>query len=133
MIDRIDHIGIIVKDIKKASKLFNAYIGLEKEEIEYIDELKLKISFFEVEGIDIELIESLDPSILKERFSLDYSNSGLHHIAFRTENLEMMLEKLKKQGVNTLQENPVKGSRDSKIIFLDPKDTSGFNIELVER
>ncbi|KXA95334.1 hypothetical protein AKJ36_00875 [candidate division MSBL1 archaeon SCGC-AAA259I07] len=133
MIEKIDHIGIIVKDLKKATKLFNAYIGLDQEEIEYIDELKLKISFFEVEGIDIELIESLDPSILKERFSLDYSNAGVHHIAFRTEKLEMMLEKLKKQGVKTLQENPVKGARDSKIIFLDTVDTSGFNIELVER
>jgi methylmalonyl-CoA epimerase len=132
MIKKIDHIGIAVKSIEKTSELFSNILGLKVAGEEIIEEQKVKVAFLLLGDSELELLESTSPDGPVARF-IEKKGEGIQHIAFRVDNLEKILEKLKEDGVRLIDEKPRYGGGGTKIAFLHPKSTNGILIELSER
>lgn len=132
MIKKIDHIGIAVKSIEKASELFNNILGLKVAGEELVEEQKVKVAFLPLGDSELELLESTSPDGPIARF-IEKKGEGIQHIAFRVDNIEKVLEKLKEEGVRLIDKKPRNGAGGAKIAFLHPKSTNGILIELSER
>lgn len=132
MIKKVDHIGIAVKSITEASKLYEAILGLKITETEVVAEQKVKVAFLPTGDSEIELLESTDPDGPVAKF-IAAKGEGVQHIAFRVENIEASLAALKEAGVRLIDEKPRRGAGGAKIAFLHPKETYGTLIELCER
>jgi len=132
MIEKIDHIGIAVKSIKETSELLSNILGLKVASEEIVEEQKVKVAFLPLGDSELELLESTSPEGPIARF-IEKKGEGIQHIAFRVNNIEEVLEKLKKEGVRLIDEKPRYGAGGAKIAFLHPKDTNGILVELCER
>jgi len=132
MIKKIDHIGIAVNSIEKTSELFSKILRLKVAGEEFIEEQKVKVAFLPLGDSELELLESTSPDGPIARF-IEKKGEGIQHIAFRVDNLEKALEKLKEEGVRLIDEKPRYGAGGAKIAFLHPKSTNGILIELCER
>ncbi len=132
MIEKIDHIGIAVRSIEKTSELLSNILGLKVASEENVEEQKVKVAFLPLGDSELELLESTSPEGPIARF-IEKKGEGIQHIAFRVDNIEKALEKLKKEGVRLIDEKPRYGAGGAKIAFLHPKSTNGILIELCER
>ncbi|MEA2087363.1 MAG: methylmalonyl-CoA epimerase [Candidatus Caldatribacteriota bacterium] len=132
MIEKIDHIGIAVRSIKETSELLNNILGLKVAGEEIVEEQKVKVAFLPLGDSELELLESTSPEGPIARF-IEKKGEGIQHIAFKVDNIEEILEKLKKEGVRLIDEKPRYGAGGARIAFLHPKDTNGILIELCER
>jgi methylmalonyl-CoA epimerase len=132
MIEKIDHIGIAVRSIEKTSDLFSNILGLKVAGEEIVEEQKVKVAFLPLGDSELELLESTSPEGPIAKF-IEKKGEGIQHIAFRVDNIEKALEKLKKEGVRLIDEKPRYGAGGAKIAFLHPKGTNDVLIELSER
>lgn len=130
MIRKIDHIGIAVRSIEEAIKLYTDVLGLEVKAIEIAEQQKVKTAVIPVGKSKIELIESSDPEGVIAKH-IEKRGEGLHHLALEVSDIEAALELLKAKGVSLIDEAPQAGVEGSRIAFLHPKATKSL-IELVE-
>jgi methylmalonyl-CoA/ethylmalonyl-CoA epimerase len=131
MIKKIDHIGIAVKSIEEAGKLYGL-LGLKMTETEVVEEQKVKVAFFPTGDSEVELLESTDPDGPVARF-IAAKGEGIQHIAFRVDDIEASLAALKEAGVRLIDEKPRRGAGGALIAFLHPKETFGTLVELCQR
>lgn len=133
MIEKIDHIGVLVKNIEATLKTFRV-IGFKVQSQEFHEKLKIKVAFLPIGETQIELLE---PAEMKkdEVTGLDLSKEGIHHIAVKVINIDEVVKRLKNSGIKLLPyyEKPQPGARNSKTTFIDPNYTSQVLLELVER
>ncbi|MCK5548342.1 MAG: methylmalonyl-CoA epimerase [Thermoplasmata archaeon] len=127
---KIDHIGIAVKSIEDGIKMYEG-LGLLSRGIETLEDEEVKVAIFDASGSRVELIESLYPDSTISRY-IEKKGEGLHHIAFRVDNMERSLAMLAEIGIRPIDEVR-RGVGGSKIVFLNPKNFTGVLIELVER
>ncbi|NMB51853.1 MAG: methylmalonyl-CoA epimerase [Bacteroidales bacterium] len=127
----IEHIGIAVKELDSAVKLYEDLLGIKCYKIEEVPDQKVRTAFFRIGETKIELLESIDPEGPISKF-IDKRGEGLHHIAFAVKELEEQLKKAKKANVRLINEIPQKGADGLDIAFIHPKSTSGVLIELCE-
>jgi len=132
VITKVDHIGIAVKSIDEALKLYQDILGLKLVETEVVEEQKVKVAFLPVGDSEVELLESTTPDGPVAKF-IEAKGEGIQHIAFRVKNIEEALADLKAKGVRLIDEKPRRGAGGAKIAFLHPKGTHGTLIELCER
>lgn len=132
MVEKIDHIGIAVKSIERTSELLSKILGLKVVGKEIIEEQKVKVAFLPLGDSELELLESTSLDGPIARF-IEKKGEGIQHIAFKVNNIEEVLEKLKKEGVRLIDEKPRYGAGGAKIAFLHPKSTNGILVELCER
>ncbi|HPZ42377.1 MAG TPA: methylmalonyl-CoA epimerase [Bacillota bacterium] len=132
MIKKIDHIGIAVKDLEAALKLYEEVLGLKSVGTEVVEEQKVKVAFLPTGDSEVELLESTSPDGPIAKF-IAKNGEGIQHIAFRVDNLEQKLAELKEKGIRLIDEKPRYGAGGAKIAFLHPKSTFGVLIELSER
>lgn len=130
MITRIDHIGIAVKSIEDALKLYTDALGLEVKDIEIVEAQKVRTAIIPVGESKIELLESTDPEGVIARY-IEKRGEGLHHLALAVSDIEQALDDLQSKEVPLIDEKPRGGVEDSRIAFLHPK-AAGVLIELVE-
>ena len=130
MITRIDHIGIAVKSIEDALKLYTDALGLEVKDIEIVETQKVRTAIIPVGESKIELLESTDPEGVIARY-IEKRGEGLHHLALAVSDIEQALDDLQSKEVPLIDEKPRSGVEDSRIAFLHPK-AAGVLIELVE-
>ena len=130
-IKKIDHIGVAVKSIDEAKKIYEGFLGLKVTEIETVAEQKVTTAFLPAGESEIELLESTSPDGAVAKF-IDSKGEGMQHIAFEVEDIEGTLKELKDKGVRLIDEKPRKGAGGKKIAFIHPKETGGVLIELCE-
>jgi len=130
MIVRIDHIGIAVNSIEDTVKLYSDGLGLEIEDIEILEEEKVKTVMIPVGESKIELIESTDSEGQIAKY-IKKKGEGIHHLALEVQDIQNMLKTLKEKNIPLIDEQPRVGVGGSKIAFLHPKETKAL-IELVE-
>jgi len=128
---RIDHVGIAVKSLEEARKLYEA-LGLKVTDIEEVAEQKVRVAFLPLEGSEIELLETTDPEGPIGKF-IEKRGEGIQHIALRVDNIEAALEELKGRGFQLIDQKPRYGAGGARIAFLHPKSTNGVLLELSER
>ena len=129
---KIDHLGIAVNSIEDGKNFWTDALGLGFEGCETVEEQKVTTAFFPVGESEVELLESTTPDGPIAKF-LEKKGQGIHHVAFRVENIEAALSELKEKGVKLIDEKPRKGAGGAKIPFLHPKATNGILVELCER
>ncbi|HBV96980.1 MAG: methylmalonyl-CoA epimerase [Peptococcaceae bacterium BICA1-7] len=132
MIKKVDHIGIAVKDLNQALKLYEGLLGLKVTETEVVEEQKVRVAFLPTGDSEVELLESTDPDGPIARY-IEKNGEGIQHIAFRVDNLDEKLAELKAKGVRLIDEKPRRGAGGARIAFLHPKSTFGTLVELCER
>jgi methylmalonyl-CoA epimerase len=130
VIQKIDHIGIAVKSVEDAAKVYSA-LGLEVEDIEVLESQKLKIAMIPVGESKIELVEPTGSEGGVARF-IEKRGEGMHHMAFGVSDIEAALASLKEAGIPLVDETPRIGAGGTKIAFLHPSGANRVSIELVE-
>ncbi len=129
---KVDHIGVAVRSIDEAKKLFNEVLGLDYAGSETVEEQKVTTAFLPVGEAEVELLESTAPDGPVAKY-IEKRGEGVQHIAFRVENIEAALEELKAKGIRLIDQKPRRGAGGAKIAFLHPKSTFGVLVELCER
>ncbi len=130
-ITAVDHIGVAVERIDDVLPFYEKALGLNLEEIKESKVNKVRGAILSAGRTRIELIEPLGKEGPLSNF-LRKKGQGIHHIAFEVSNLEMMLKRLKKDGIALIDEKPRIGIKGAKIAFLHPKATGNVLIELCE-
>lgn len=128
---KIDHLGIAVKEIAEARRLFQDILGLELNHIETVEEQKVTTARLLIGDTSIELLESTSADSPVAKF-IEKRDEGIHHLAIQVDDLETALSELKTNGIKLIDQNPRKGASGSRIAFLHPKSTFGILIELSE-
>ena len=134
MVTKIEHIGIVVKDLETSMKKYTSLLGLEAREIE---EVKVenaidRLAFLPIGDINIELIERRAKTGIAADFLKEHGE-GIHHIAFEVEDLDKNFQELRARGVEFVWNQIIEGSRGSKAAFFKPEEFNGVYIELVQR
>lgn len=132
MIEKLDHIGIAVKDLDEALKFYTDALGLKCTRIEEVEGQMVKIAFLPAGGLNLELLQATDPESAIAKF-IEKRGEGIQHIAFKVKDIEEAVKILKQKGVELIDAIPRKGAHGSKIAFLHPKSTHGTLIELCEK
>lgn len=128
---RIEHLGIAVKNLAEANKLFAALLGNPAYKEEAVEREKVTTSFFKVGESKIELLEASDPASPIAKF-IEKRGEGIHHVAFEVEDIVAAMGRMKEQGFELLSEEPKKGADNKLICFLHPKSTNGILVELCQ-
>ncbi len=129
-VKKIDHLGIAVKNLDEALKLYTEVLGLKVIAYETLDEQKVKTAIIKVGESKIELLESTTPDGTIAAF-IEKRGEGLHHLALTVPNIEAALQEVKAKNIQLIDEKPRKGVQNTRIGFLHPKG-SKILLELVE-
>ena len=129
--DKIEHIGIAVKDMEAANKTYELLLGAPPYKQEVVESEGVTTSFFKTGESKIELLaanndESPIAKFLKKR------GEGIHHIAFNVKDIKAEMNRLQKEGFILLNEQPKKGADNKLVAFLHPKSSHGVLIELCQ-
>ncbi|RLF77487.1 methylmalonyl-CoA epimerase [Thermococci archaeon] len=131
MIKRIDHVGIAIKNLDEAIKVWES-LGLNVEEIEEVPEQKVRTAIFHVGESRIELLEGTSEDSPISKF-ITKRGEGIHHIALGVDDIEEHLKKLEEQGFRLINKQPRNGAGGAKIAFVHPKSVNGVLLELCQR
>jgi len=124
---RVSHIGIAVEALAESVPFFRDILGLPEVALEDSDGASI-IGFSAGEPL-VELLEAEDPASPIARF-LAKRGPGIHHICFSVDDLDAMLERCRRAGVQLIDEKPRIGAEGKRIAFLHPKSTAGVLVEL---
>jgi len=130
-ISHIEHIGIAVKDLQTAIPYYENVLGLKCYNIEEVTDQKVKTAFFKVGQTKLELLEPTSEESAVAKF-IEKKGEGVHHIAFRVDNVANALAECESQGVQLIDKAPRKGAEGLSIAFLHPKSTLGVLTEFCE-
>ena len=131
MINKVEHIGVAVKNIDSSNKLFAKLLGKQHYKTESIESESVITSFFKIGEQKIELLQSTDKKGPIAKF-IEKRKEGIHHLALHVDNIVEEVKRLKKEGFEFISETPKKGADNKIIVFLHPKTTNGVLIELCQ-
>lgn len=131
MIIALDHIAIAVSNIDQAIERFLKDFGLTFEGTQHVESAGTTTAFFPINGTSIELVHPYDGQGPLVKY-LEKHGPGIHHICFRTDDIEADIENLKSKGYQFLSDQPSIGAHDTRVIFIHPKSCDGVLIELNE-
>ncbi|MGZ0015752.1 methylmalonyl-CoA epimerase [Yeosuana sp. AK3] len=129
--NKIEHIGIAVKNIEESNQLFAKLFGEPHYKTESVESEGVKTSFFKFGSQKIELLEATNPESPIAKF-IEKKGEGIHHIAFDVDDIEAEVKRLMQEGFMVLNEIPKKGADNKRVVFLHPKTTNGVLIELCQ-
>ncbi|TKC09045.1 methylmalonyl-CoA epimerase [Pedobacter frigoris] len=129
--NKIEHIGIAVKNLDASCELYERLLGAVCYKKENVESEAVNTAFFKTGGNKIELLAATSAGSAIAKF-LDKKGEGIHHIAFDVDDILAEMERLKAEGFNLLNEQPKKGADNKLICFVHPKDTNGVLIELCQ-
>lgn len=128
---KIEHIGIAVKDLETASTIYEAILGTEVYKKEEVASEHVITAFLRSGPNKIELLQSTNPEGAISKF-IEKRGEGIHHIAFAVSDIIMEMERLKNKGFILLNETPKKGADNKWVCFIHPKSTAGVLVELCQ-
>ena len=136
LLTAIDHVGIAVPDLDAAIKWYHDHLGMivlheEVNEDQGVREAMLSVRGAAVGSAQVQLMAPIDESSVIAKF-LDKRGPGIQQLAYRVSDLDTLTERLREQGVRLLYQAPRRGTANSRINFIHPKDAGGVLIELVE-
>ncbi len=129
--NKVEHIGIAVKDIEAANAVYARLLGVPHYKMEEVLEQGVRTSFFMVGPNKIELLEASKPDSPIARF-IEKKGEGVHHIAFAVDDINLEMERLKNEGFILLNDEPQKGADNKLIAFVHPKNANGVLVELCQ-
>jgi methylmalonyl-CoA/ethylmalonyl-CoA epimerase len=127
----LDHVGIAVNDLEAAVERYRRALGVEPSHRERVEEQGVEEVLFRVGTSFIQLLGALGPDTPVGVF-LAKRGPGVHHLAYRVEDVAASLSRLRDEGITPIDDVPRRGSRDTLIAFVHPKDMEGVLVELVQ-
>jgi methylmalonyl-CoA/ethylmalonyl-CoA epimerase len=136
LVTGVDHVGIAVPDLDVAIKWYHDYLGMivlheEVNEDQGIREAMLAVRGAPKGSAQVQLMAALDETSTIAKF-IDKRGPGIQQLAYRVSDLDALSERLREQGVRLLYDAPRRGTANSRINFIHPKDAGGVLVELVE-
>lgn len=129
MINKIEHLGIAVENLKEANALYEKLLGVAPYKQEAVEREGVTTSFFKVGESKIELLEATKPDSPIAKF-LAKKGQGIHHIAYSSDDILADMERLKNDGFILLSDEPKPGADGKVVVFLHPKSTASVLVEL---
>jgi len=129
--NKIEHIGIAVKDIKLANEVYAQLLGKSHYKMEEVASEGVNTSFFQCGESKIELLQATKENSAIAKF-VEKRGEGMHHIAFAVDDIWAEMERLKKQGFLLLNQEPKRGADNKWVVFLHPKSSNGVLVELCQ-
>ena len=136
LVTAVDHVGIAVPDLDAAIAWYHDHLGMilvheEINEDQGIREAMLSVRGAPVGSAQVQLMAPLDESSVIAKF-LGKRGPGIQQLAYRVSDLATLTERLRDQGIRLLYDRPRRGTANSRINFIHPRDAGGVLIELVE-
>lgn len=131
MFGLIDHIGVATEDLDAAMKLYAGSFEMPEAYRETVEEQGVEAVLLDVGDCHVELLAPLGPDTPVGKF-LAKKGPGLHHVAYRVDDIESTLASLKEAGVDLIDSEPRTGIRQSRAAFLHPRSTQGVLTEIVQ-
>jgi methylmalonyl-CoA/ethylmalonyl-CoA epimerase len=128
---QIDHVGVAVSDLDRAIALYQGTFGMPLVHRETVAEQGVEAVLLDVGDGHVELLSPLGPETVVGKF-VERRGEGLHHVAYRVDDIDAALARLGEVGVDLIDPEPRIGIRKSRVAFLHPKSTDGVLTELVE-
>ncbi|HJO94163.1 MAG TPA: methylmalonyl-CoA epimerase [Victivallales bacterium] len=128
---KLDHIGVVVKSIDEALKLYSGLLGIDPAGEEVIEARGIKVCFLDVDGVKIELLQPIREDSEISSY-LEKKGEGLHHLAYNVENVKELIGKAKELGIKPLTDEPKPGAHNTQVVFIHPKTANGVLTELVQ-
>jgi methylmalonyl-CoA/ethylmalonyl-CoA epimerase len=125
----IDHIGIAVGDLRQSLALFRDALGLELDLPEDVPAQSVRAHFLQAGEAAIELVEPTSHDSPVAKF-IQKRGAGIHHVAFRVDDIVAALAELKEKGVRLIDESPRAGAHNSLVAFIHPSSAHGVLVEL---
>ena len=129
--NKIEHIGIAVKNLETSNQLFEKLLGVASYKMEDVLSEGVKTSFFKTGPNKIELLEASNEDSPISKF-IEKKGEGIHHIAFEVDDIVAEIERLKEEGFIILNETPKKGADNKLVAFIHPKTANGVLVELCQ-
>lgn len=132
MINKIDHLGIAVKDLAATMAIYRDALGLHLDGVEEVPTEQVRVAMFAAGESHVELLESTSPDGPIAR-AIERRGEGIHHIAFEVADIHAAMAQAKANGLQLLSEAPRPGAGNTLVVFAHPKSTGGVLIELVQK
>jgi methylmalonyl-CoA/ethylmalonyl-CoA epimerase len=126
---KVEHIGIAVKNLQESIALFEKLLGSACYKTEVVETENLTTAFFQTGETKIELLQGHDQDNVISKF-IQNKGEGIHHIAFAVTDIDAEMQRLKANGFVLLQDKPKPGADNKLVCFLHPKNTNSVLIEL---
>lgn len=127
----IDHIGIAVKDLEAAVKIYEKLLNTSCYKRETIESEKVETAFFRTGESKVELLGASSPDSVIATY-IEKKGEGMHHVAFEVDDIEAELKRLRSEGFTILNEKPKTGADNKLVAFIHPKDNCGVLVELCQ-
>jgi methylmalonyl-CoA/ethylmalonyl-CoA epimerase len=131
MATNVEHIGIAVKEMEAANRLYTQVLGAPPYKEEVVPSEGVLTSFFRVNETKIELLQALDVSSPVYRF-IEKRGEGIHHIAYEVEDIRAEMARLREEGFHLLAEEPKQGADNKLVCFVHPRSANGVLTELCQ-
>jgi methylmalonyl-CoA/ethylmalonyl-CoA epimerase len=131
MFGLIDHVGVAVEDLDAALELYEGRFAMPLAHRETVADQGVEAVLLDVGDSHVELLSPLGPETPVGKF-LARKGPGLHHVAYRVEDIEAVLARLREQGIELIDSKPRVGIRNSRVAFVHPRATGFVLTEIVE-
>lgn len=131
MFKEIDHIGIAVEDLEATLAIYNEQFEMAIQYREVVEEQGVEAVLLEVGGGHIELLKPLGPDTPVGKF-IEKRGPGMHHVAYRVDDVQAELDRLKAAGLELIDETPRIGIQGSTVAFVHPQSAGFVLTELVK-
>jgi len=129
--NKIEHIGIAVKDLQQSGLIYETILGVKSYKTERVESEKVDTMFFRTGDSKIELLQATGPDSTIAKF-IEKKGEGIHHIAFDVDDIEKEMERLRNEGFILLNDRPKPGADNKLVCFVHPKSAGGVLIELCQ-
>lgn len=130
--EKVDHIGIAVKNLDETIKYYTETLGLKLERIEEVPSQNVRVAFIDAGNVHIELLQPLSEQGAIYNH-IEKRGEGIQHIAFEVKNIRERMKELREKGVRLLSEEPIVGAGGTEACFIHPKDSYGVLYELYDK
>jgi methylmalonyl-CoA epimerase len=128
---KLDHIGIAVKDLDESMKFYGEIMGFKVDPPEEIPDRKVRISFVDVGGANVELLVPTAPESAVAKF-LEKRGPGIHHLCYRVDDVNAKLAELKAAGIRLIDQEARPGAHNTMVAFIHPASAGGVLTELCQ-
>jgi methylmalonyl-CoA/ethylmalonyl-CoA epimerase len=130
--NKIEHIGIAVKDLATANETYAKLLGKPPYKSENVESESVETSFFQIGDSKIELLQATSAESAIAKY-IDKRGEGIHHIAFATDDIEAEVKRLIGEGFQPISTAPKRGADNKLVFFFHPKSANGVLIELCQQ
>ncbi|MBB3205324.1 methylmalonyl-CoA/ethylmalonyl-CoA epimerase [Rhodopirellula rubra] len=130
-VQSLNHIGIAVRSLDDQKAFYADTLGAEFEGVEEVPSQKVRVAFYKINDVRLELLEPTDPESPIAKF-IEKRGEGMHHMAFTVDDLPARISELQAEGLRMIDETPRPGAHHMKIAFIHPKSSCGVLTELCQ-